>query len=59
MIVVVDDNYCALKMASIGIQAGANYSTFSGFKLLGPEGIGVVVGNGCNRNHSTSKLFWW
>ncbi len=44
MIVVVDDNYCALKMPSIGIQAGADYSTFSGFKLLGPEGIGVVVG---------------
>ncbi|WP_273851230.1 aminotransferase class V-fold PLP-dependent enzyme [Guptibacillus spartinae] len=44
MIVVVDDNYCALKMPGLGIQAGADYSTFSGFKLLGPEGVGVVVG---------------
>ena len=28
MDVVVDDNYCALKMDKIGVQAGANYSTF-------------------------------
>ena len=57
VIVVVDDNYCALKMPWIGIQAGADYSTFSGFKLLGPEGIGVVVGAGAietiqHRNYS-------
>ncbi|WLR61418.1 aminotransferase class V-fold PLP-dependent enzyme [Guptibacillus hwajinpoensis] len=44
MIVVVDDNYCALKMHGIGVEVGADYSTFSGFKLLGPEGIGVVIG---------------
>ena len=57
MDVVVDDNYCALKMDKIGVQAGANYSAFSGFKLLGPEGIGVVLGNGAietiqHRNYS-------
>ncbi len=43
--VVVDDNYCALKTPGIGVEYGADYSTFSGFKLLGPEGIGIVVGN--------------
>ncbi|WP_059105576.1 aminotransferase class V-fold PLP-dependent enzyme [Shouchella shacheensis] len=42
--VVVDDNYCAMKMPKVGVQHGADFSTFSGFKLLGPEGIGVIVG---------------
>ncbi|MCA0986937.1 aminotransferase class V-fold PLP-dependent enzyme [Guptibacillus algicola] len=42
--VVVDDNYCALKMPKIGVELGADYSTFSGFKVLGPEGVGVIVG---------------
>ncbi|MBS4178147.1 aminotransferase class V-fold PLP-dependent enzyme [Lederbergia citrea] len=42
--IVVDDNYCALKTNGIGVELGADYSTFSGFKLLGPEGIGVIVG---------------
>ncbi|WP_100011302.1 aminotransferase class V-fold PLP-dependent enzyme [Lentibacillus sediminis] len=42
--VVIDDNYCALKTPGIGVEYGADYSTFSGFKVLGPEGIGVIVG---------------
>ncbi|MCD7034571.1 aminotransferase class V-fold PLP-dependent enzyme [Metabacillus sp. GX 13764] len=42
--IVVDDNYCAMKMKGIGIEYGADYSTFSGFKLMGPEGIGIVIG---------------
>lgn len=42
--VVVDDNYCAMKSHGIGVEYGADYSTFSGFKLLGPEGIGIIVG---------------
>jgi hypothetical protein len=42
--VVVDDNYCAMKTYGIGVEFGADYSTFSGFKLLGPEGIGVIIG---------------
>ena len=42
--VVVDDNYLALKAYGIGVEYGADYSTFSGFKVLGPEGIGVIVG---------------
>ncbi|HEY4553751.1 MAG TPA: aminotransferase class V-fold PLP-dependent enzyme [Bacillaceae bacterium] len=42
--IVVDDNYCALKTKAIGVELGADYSTFSGFKLLGPEGVAVIVG---------------
>lgn len=42
--IVVDDNYCAMKMPKIGVQYGAEYSTFSGFKLLGPQGIGILLG---------------
>ncbi|SDI75008.1 aminotransferase class V-fold PLP-dependent enzyme [Natribacillus halophilus] len=42
--VVTDDNYCVLKVPAIGVELGADYSTFSGFKVLGPEGIGVIVG---------------
>ncbi|WP_347548629.1 aminotransferase class V-fold PLP-dependent enzyme [Pseudalkalibacillus hwajinpoensis] len=45
MIVAVDDNYCALKMPEIGVELGADYSTFSGFKLLGPEGVGIILGD--------------
>src|SRR5699024_8252986 len=44
MLVVVDDNYCALKTHGIGVEYGADFSTFSGFKVLGPEGIGVIAG---------------
>ncbi|ALX47828.1 aminotransferase class V-fold PLP-dependent enzyme [Lentibacillus amyloliquefaciens] len=44
MPVVVDDNYCALKTYGIGVEYGADFSTFSGFKVLGPEGIGVIAG---------------
>ncbi|MEC5425214.1 aminotransferase class V-fold PLP-dependent enzyme [Virgibacillus sp. C22-A2] len=42
--IVVDDNYCAMKAYGIGVEYGADYSTFSGFKILGPEGIGVIIG---------------
>jgi hypothetical protein len=43
--ILVDDNYTALHVPRIGIQLGADLSTFSLFKLLGPAGIGVVAGN--------------
>lgn len=42
--VITDDNYAAMKVPSIGVQLGADLSCFSTFKLLGPEGIGCVVG---------------
>ena len=42
--IVTDDNYAVLKTARIGSQLGADLSTFSVFKLLGPEGIGAIVG---------------
>ena len=42
--IVVDDNYCAMKMLGIGAEYGADYSTFSGFKLMGPQGIGIIIG---------------
>lgn len=44
MIIFVDDNYVVMKVHNIGTQLGADASAFSLFKLLGPEGIGCVVG---------------
>jgi len=41
---ITDDNYAALKVERIGCQAGADISTFSCFKILGPEGVGVLLG---------------
>lgn len=43
--VVTDENYTVLKTKYIGTQVGADASCFSNFKLLGPEGIGCVVGS--------------
>ncbi len=42
--VITDDNYAVMKVKKIGVQCGADLSCFSTFKLLGPEGIGCVVG---------------
>lgn len=41
---ITDDNYAVMKVKSIGVQYGADLSAFSLFKLLGPEGIGCVLG---------------
>jgi hypothetical protein len=41
---ITDDNYAVMKVGRIGCEAGADLSCFSLFKLLGPEGIGCVVG---------------
>lgn len=42
--IITDDNYAVMKVAKIGVELGADLSCFSCFKLLGPEGIGLVVG---------------
>lgn len=42
--ILVDDNYAVMKVAEVGVQCGADLSAFSLFKLLGPEGVGCVVG---------------
>ena len=42
--ILTDDNYAALKVSKIGVELGAEMSGFSSFKLLGPEGVGVIVG---------------
>src|SRR5699024_2408903 len=44
LIIITDDNYAAMKVEHIGAQLGADLATFSLFKLLGPEGIGLIVG---------------
>ncbi|MDX7998656.1 aminotransferase class V-fold PLP-dependent enzyme [Xenorhabdus sp. Reich] len=41
---LVDDNYAAMKTPHIGCEYGATLSTFSCFKLLGPQGVGLVIG---------------
>ena len=57
--ILTDDNYAAMKVRYIGVQCGADLSCFSSFKLLGPEGIGIIVGK--EKYIKTSggrKLFW-
>lgn len=44
IIIITDDNYSALKVPKIGIECGADLSCFSTFKLLGPAGVGCIVG---------------
>ncbi|AYA41805.1 aminotransferase class V-fold PLP-dependent enzyme [Xenorhabdus nematophila] len=41
---LVDDNYAVMKVTQIGCEYGSTLSTFSCFKLLGPQGVGLVVG---------------
>ncbi|MDV4150408.1 aminotransferase class V-fold PLP-dependent enzyme [Clostridium sp. AL.422] len=42
--IITDDNYAALKVKKIGNQCGADLGSFSCFKILGPEGVGVLIG---------------
>jgi cystathionine beta-lyase/cystathionine gamma-synthase len=42
--IITDDNYAVMKVRKIGVQCGAQLSAFSLFKLLGPEGIGCLIG---------------
>lgn len=43
--IITDDNYAVMKIPKIGWEQGADLSCFSTFKVLGPEGIGCIVGN--------------
>lgn len=43
--IITDDNYAVMKVECTGAELGADISAFSLFKLLGPEGIGLVIGN--------------
>lgn len=42
--IITDDNYAVMKVHKIGVELGADLSCFSTFKLLGPEGVGCIVG---------------
>lgn len=42
--ILTDDNYAVMKVEKIGSELGADISAFSAFKLLGPEGVGIIVG---------------
>lgn len=44
LLILTDDNYAVMKVEKIGVEMQADLSCFSLFKLLGPEGIGCVVG---------------
>lgn len=44
-VIIVDDNYAVLKSPRCGAEWGATLSCFSCFKLLGPPGVGCVVGD--------------
>ncbi len=44
VVILVDDNYATMKVSKIGCELGAELSAFSTFKLLGPVGIGCLVG---------------
>lgn len=46
LLTIVDDNYAIANTPCIGVELGADVSAFSAFKLLGPEGIGVIL---CSR----------
>lgn len=42
--IITDDNYAVMKVSKIGVELGADISAFSSFKLLGPEGVGILLG---------------
>lgn len=53
--VITDDNYAVMKVSKIGTECGGDISAFSSFKLLGPEGVGVIVG----RKELIEKIDKW
>lgn len=42
--IITDDNYAVMKVEKTGAELGADLSCFSMFKLLGPEGVGLIIG---------------
>lgn len=42
--IIIDDNYAVMKVEKIGVEMDADLSCFSSYKLMGPEGVGVIVG---------------
>lgn len=42
--IITDDNYAVTKVKHTGAGLGADLSAFSMFKLLGPEGVGCIIG---------------
>lgn len=42
--ILVDDNYAILKTPKNSVEMGADLSAFSMFKLLGPVGVGLIIG---------------
>ena len=55
--ILTDDNYMVLKARKIGCQYGAEVSSFSLFKLLGPEGVGCLVGKAEILNLIRKKMY--
>jgi selenocysteine lyase/cysteine desulfurase len=55
--IITDDNYAVMKVEKIGVQLGADISCFSTFKLLGPEGIGCIVGKKKYIDFIAGKLY--
>lgn len=43
--ILIDDNYAVLKTSKNSIEMGATLSAFSSFKLQGPVGVGIVIGD--------------
>jgi hypothetical protein len=53
-----DENYVAMRVPKIGTQLGADLSAFSLQKLLGPEGIGVII-SGTERGDKVIDRIHW
>lgn len=54
---LADDNYAVMKVENIGCECGATLSTFSCFKLFGPPGVGVVVGDELTVNKVRQSMY--
>ncbi|MDR2772365.1 MAG: aminotransferase class V-fold PLP-dependent enzyme [Elusimicrobiota bacterium] len=55
--IITDDNYAVMKVKKIGVELGADLSCFSTFKLLGPQGIGCIVGKQKYVDYIAARLY--